>query len=159
MTMTTNEIVGLYKVLSEAKLVKMEEADKYSVIKILRKLRPTAESFETYQKDARERLKPENWDEVIAKVQQWQNEGEETTLTEEERRKINMAIMTYDRSVNSCIVEELNLEVDVEFNKLSEAAFEKLFASNEWDAKTALFVADYIVEEEVEEAETEEVSE
>lgn len=148
MTKTTNEIVGLYKVLSEAKLTKVEEADKYSVIKILRKLRPTAESFEAYQKDAQERLKPENWEDVLAKVQQWQQEGEETTLTEEEKREINMAIMTYDRSVNSCIVEELNLEVEVEFKKLSDSAFEKLLASNEWDAKTALFVADSIVEDE-----------
>lgn len=159
MTMKTSDVVTLYKVLSEAKLTKVEEANKYSVIKVLRKLRPTAESFEAYQKDAQERLKPENWDDVVTKVQQWQQEGEETTLTEEERKDVNMAIMTYDRSVNSCIIEELNLEVEVELKKMTEAAFEKLLASNEWDAKTALFVADYIVEEEAEEVETEEVKE
>ena len=159
MTMTTNEIVGLYKVLSDAKLAKVEEADKYSVIKILRKLRPTAESFEAYQKDAQERLKPENWDDIVSKVQQWQNEGENTTLTEDERKDINMAIMTYERSVSSCIYEELNMEVEIEFKKLTESAYKKLLASNDWDAKTALLVADAIVEEEVEVAETEEVKE
>lgn len=146
MTKKTEKIVALYNVLKDAKITKMEDADKYAIIKILRKFRATAETFETNQKDAQERLKPENWDEVIAKAQQWQKEGKETTLTEEERADINKTILTYENSVRECIVEELDAEVEVDFPLLSEAAYEKLLASNDWDMKTALLIADEIVE-------------
>lgn len=152
--MTTDKCVALYKVLNEVKLTKLADADKYLIIKMLKKLRPIAENFEAYQKDAGERLKPTNWDEIIEKAQKWQQEGEETTLTDEEKKEINLAIYTYDNSVRSCISEELMIENEVEYKKISEEAFEKLLASNDWDAKTALFISDEIVEEEVvEEAE------
>lgn len=63
--MTTEKIVSLYRVLSDCKLTKVGDQDKYVIIKILRKLRPTAESFEVFQKDAEEKLKPENWEEWV----------------------------------------------------------------------------------------------
>lgn len=147
--MTTDKCVALFKVLNEVKLTKLSDADKYLIIKMLKKLRPIAENFEAYQKDAGERLKPTNWDEIIEKAQKWQQEGEETTLTDEEKKEINLAIYTYDTSVRNCVTEELMLEHEVEYKKISEEAFEKLLASNDWDAKTALFVSDEIVEEEV----------
>lgn len=147
MTKKVDNIVSLYNILKEAKLTKLADADKYTVIKILRKLRPTAEKFEEDKKDASERLKPENWEDIIAKAQQWQKEGNETTLTEEEKKEINAVIIKYENSVRECIIEELNTEVEVDMPTISEAVFEKLMASNDWEAKTALFVADEIVTE------------
>lgn len=82
-----------------------------------------------------------------AKAQQWQKEGDETTLTEEERKEINATIIKYENSVRECIIEELNTEVEVDMPTINEAMFEKLMASNDWEAKTALFVADEIVTE------------
>lgn len=147
MTKKVDNIVSLYGILKEAKLTKLADADKYTIIKILRKLRPTAEKFEEDKKDASERLKPENWDDIIAKAQQWQKDGNETTLTEEEKKEINAVIIKYENSVRECIIEELNTEVEVDMPTISEAVFEKLMASNDWEAKTALFVADEIVTE------------
>ena len=147
MTKKVDNIVSLYGILKEAKLTKLADADKYTIIKILRKLRPTAEKFEEDKKDASERLKPENWEDIIAKAQQWQKEGEETTLTEEEKKEINAVIIKYENSVRECIIEELNTEVEVDMPTISDAVFEKLMASNDWEAKTALLVADEIVTE------------
>ena len=147
MTKKVDNIVSLYNILKEAKLTKLADADKYTIIKILRKLRPTAEKFEEDKKDASERLKPENWEDIIAKAQQWQKDGEETTLTEEEKKEINAVIIKYENSVRECIIEELNTEVEVDMPTISEAVFEKLMASNDWEGKTALFVADEIVTE------------
>lgn len=147
MTKKVDNIVSLYNILKEAKLTKLADADKYAIIKILRKLRPTAEKFDADKKDASERLKPENWDDTIAKAQQWQKEGEDTTLTEEEKKEINATIIKYENSVRECIIEELNTEVEVDMPTINEEAFEKLMASNDWEAKTALFVADEIVTE------------
>lgn len=147
MTKKVDNIVSLYNILKEAKLTKLADADKYTIIKILRKLRPTAEKFEEDKKDASERLKPENWEDIIAKAQQWQKDGNETTLTEEDKKEINAVIIKYENSVRECIIEELNTEVEVDMPTISEAVFEKLMASNDWEAKTALFVADEIVTE------------
>lgn len=147
MTKKVENIVGLYNILKEAKLTKLADSDKYTIIKILRKLRPTAEKFEEDKKDASERLKPENWEDIIAKAQQWQKDGNETTLTDEEKKEINATIIKYENSVRECIIEELNTEVEVDMPTISEAVFEKLMASNDWEAKTALLVADEIVTE------------
>ena len=147
MTKKVENIVGLYNILKEAKLTKLADADKYTIIKILRKLRPTAEKFEEDKKEASERLKPENWEDIIAKAQQWQKDGNETTLTEEEKKEINTTIIKYENSVRECIIEELNTEVEVDMPTISKAVFEKLMASNDWEAKTALLVADEIVTE------------
>lgn len=141
----TETILAIYNVLKDAKLTKMEDSDKYAIIKILRRLRPITEDFEAFKKDASERLKPENWLDIVAKVQQWRREGENTTLTEDERRSINLAIVNYEREVQECISEELNWEVDIDIPVLTEEAFEKLMASNDWEAKTALLIADEIV--------------
>lgn len=148
--MTTDKCVALFKVLNEVKLTKLADADKYLVIKILKAIRPIAENFEAYQKDAGERLKPNNWDEIVEKAQKWQQEGENSTLTDDEKKEINLAFFTYDKSISNCISEELMIENEVEFKKLTEEAFEKLMASNDWDAKTALFVSDVIVDDTVE---------
>ena len=138
--MTTGKIVNLYEVLSGAKLTKMDDADKFLVIKALRVLKPIAESFDAYKRDASERLKPEDIDSIVEKAQKW-NE-----LTEEERASINKSLIAYNNSVNKCIADELAAEVEVEYQKLSESAFEKLMASNDWEASKALLVADETVE-------------
>lgn len=147
MTKKTKTIVNLYEVLKSAKLTKMEDADKYAVIKVLRKLRPAAEKFEADKKDASERLKTDELDDAIAKYQQWQSEGEKCAFTDEEKRTIVKVINEYDSKVRECIAEELDVDVEVELPKLSEAAFEKLLASNDWNAEVAMLVADELVEE------------
>lgn len=147
MTKKTEKIVALYNVLKDAKLTKMEDADKYSVIKILRKLRPVAEKFDADRKDASERLKTEELDGAIAKYQQWQSEGEKCAFIDDEKREIVSVINDYDRKVRECIAEELDVDVEVELPKLSESAFKKLLASNDWNAEVAMFVADELVEE------------
>lgn len=82
-----------------------------------------------------------------AKVIEWLKDGNETTLAEEEKKEINAVIIKYENSVRECIIEELNTEVEVDMPTISGAVFEKLMASNDWEAKTALFVADEIVTE------------
>ena len=139
MTKKVDNIVSLYNVLKEAKLTKLADADKYTVIKILRKLRPTAEKFEEDKKEAQEKLKPENWDEIVEKANLLRKENNSNRLTADE--------VEYFVKVNECLGEELEKEVEIDIPTINEEAFEKLMASNDWEAKTALFVADEIVTE------------
>ena len=139
MTKKVDNIVSLYNVLKEAKLTKLADADKYTIIKILRKLRPTAEKFEEDKKEAQEKLKPENWDEIVEKANLLRKENNSNRLTADE--------VEYFVKVNECLGEELEKEVEIDIPTINEEAFEKLMASNDWEAKTALFVADEIVTE------------
>ena len=139
MTKKVDNIVSLYNILKEAKLTKLADADKYTIIKILRKLRPTAEKFEEDKKEAQEKLKPENWDEIVEKANLLRKENNSNRLTADE--------VEYFVKVNECLGEELEKEVEIDIPTINEEAFEKLMASNDWEAKTALFVADEIVTE------------
>ena len=149
MILTTDKIVVLFEVLGEVKMTKLRDSDKLLIIKILKKLKPIALNFEIYQKDAYERLKPRNWEEISTKLKQWQSEGDEnTTLTIEEKRIINKAMSHYEDSVKASIHDELDVEYNLNYTKLSDSAFEKLLGSNDWSAKTALFVSECIHEDE-----------
>ena len=130
--LTTAVIVTAFHLLNEAKITKMEDSDKFTVIKALRVLKKIAVEFDEFKKDSEARLKPENYDDILKKAQQWQTEGENTTLSEEERKGINLFFAEYTAKVNECIREESEKEREVEYAMLNEEAFGKLVASNDW---------------------------
>lgn len=140
--MKTIEIVKAYRIINEAKLTKMEDADKYKVIKAIRALKPIVTSFEDFTKDAQERLKGEEFANMQKKAEQWQKEGEKTTLTMDERIAINRFFTDYNKRVEECVKEEAEKEVSPEYERLSEEAFSKLIGSNDWAVKEILAVMD-----------------
>lgn len=145
--MKTINIVSAYRVINVAKLSKMEDADKYKVIKAIREMKPIAEQFDSFVSDARERLKPEDFDEMQKKAVKWQEEGENTTLTMEERIELNHHFEEYNEKVQECVREESEKEIELKFARLSEEAFCKLMGSNpDWDVKTTVQVEEVLVE-------------
>lgn len=138
MELKTNEIVGAYKLLNDAKLTKMESGDKFKVIKIMRSMKPAAEEWDSFLKTVDDKLKKENHDEVIEKAQKWQQEGEKTSLTNEEKIGINKYLLEFQKEKEDCVREELEKSVTLEFEKLSDAAFEKLVDSNDWKVNEIL---------------------
>lgn len=140
--MKTIEIVKAYRIINEAKLTKMEDADKYKVIKAIRAMKPIATSFEDFTKDAQERLKGEEFANMQKKAEQWQKEGEKTTLTMDERIAINRFFTDYNKRVEECVKDEAEKEVSPEYGRLSEEAFSKLIGSNDWSVKEILAVMD-----------------
>lgn len=140
--MKTIEIVKAYRIINEAKLTKMEDADKYKVIKAIRALKPIATSFDDFTKEAQERLKGEEFANMQKKAEQWQKEGEKTTLTMDERIAINRFFTDYNKRVEECVKEEAEKEVSPEYGRLSEEAFSKLIGSNDWSVKEILAVMD-----------------
>lgn len=145
--MKTINIVSAYRTINVAKLSKMEDADKYKVIKAIREMKPIAEQFDSFVSDARERLKPEDFDTMQEKAAQWQKDGDATTLTMEERIELNHHFEEYNEKVQECVREESEKEIELKFARLSEEAFCKLMASNpDWDVKTAVQVEEVLVE-------------
>lgn len=138
MELKTSEIVGVYKLLGEAKLTKMESSDKFKVIKMMRAMRSTAEEWDAFLKNIDEKLKKENHDEIIEKARKWQQEGENTTLTNEEKVEINTYLINFEKEKQECFGDELKKVVTLDFEKLNESAFEKLIDSNDWEVNKIL---------------------
>lgn len=128
-------IVEAYKVLGEAKVTKLEESEVIKVVKARKAMRPIADDFEAFLKDVQEKFKPENWESIQEKVAQWQKEGENTTLTEEERIEINKALASYQNSINKAVNDELEREVEIEIESLKEESAIKLLTENGWELK------------------------
>lgn len=144
--MKTINIVSAYRTINVAKLSKMEDADKYKVIKAIREMKPIAEQFDSFVSDARERLKPEDFDAMQKQAVKWQEEGENTTLTMEERVRLNRYFEDYNKKVEECVREESEKEHELKFCRLSEDAFCKFLGSNDWDVKTIVQLEGVLVE-------------
>lgn len=130
--MKVKEIVSAYKVLGEAKVSNLEESEIKKVVLNRKAMRNIVEEFEAFLKDCQEKFKPENWDELQSKIQQWQQEGDKTTLSEEERIAINKTIIEYQVKINNAIKEEENRIVEINIETLSEESITRLLKHNDW---------------------------
>lgn len=132
MKATVKQVVDCYNLLEKAKATKSEVADVIKILEARKAMRPTFKEHEDFLKDCQEKFKPDNWDDVQAKVQQWQKEGENTTLTEAERVEINKALISYQSKINEALKGELEREVEFSVESLSKEARAKLMVENGW---------------------------
>lgn len=140
--MKTKQVVEVYNVLGSAKLTKMDDKDKFAVIKAMRQMKPVATGYEDFVKDAQEKLKDERFEEMRVKAQKWQEEGGKTTLTMDERIELNAYFGVYNNRVDECVKEEQEKEAELGYERLSEEAFGKLISSNDFDVSTILMLED-----------------
>ena len=150
-TIKTEKVLNAYRVLSTAKYSKMADEDKIKVWKIARILKPVADKFEDDSKDAAEKFKPsEDFDEKLQKAQEYERTIRNTEKDSEERAaeygKFVGEFNAYQKLVNDAVKDFANKEVEVEFEKLSEDAFGKLMASNEWTMEQAMVLGDIITD-------------
>lgn len=120
------KIVNAYKVLGVAKTTTLETADVLSIIKARRAMRTIVEDYEAFAKDAGEKLKPENYDELVAIEQK----GDEATP--EEKALHQRDVIAYRNAVTEAISAEFSKEVEVELPTLSDDALAKLVKENGW---------------------------
>lgn len=132
--MKLKEAVEIYKILGEAKVSNLEESDIVKIVKLRKNLRSIVEDYEAFFKDCQEKFKPENWDEIQEKIQKWQQDGENTTLSESERIYINKIIIAYQNRINSAVKDELEKDVNITIEKLSEDSQVKLLKHNDWSS-------------------------
>lgn len=145
--MKTKQVVEVYNTLNGAKLSKMEDKDKFLVIKAMRQLKPISTAYEEFVKDAQEKLKGDNFEDIQKKAQKWQEEGENTSLSLEERREINTYLNDYNNKVVECLKEEVEKDNELNYEKISEDAFGKLVSSNDFDVKTIMNLQDALMKE------------
>lgn len=126
MKASVKQIVDAYNALGNAKTTKVDDAEKGKILKARKAMRPIAEEFDAFLKDCQEKFKPENWDELQARVQKWD------TLTKEEKNETNKAFDKYQKSIDGVVKEELEKEVELTFDKLSEGADVKIMSASDW---------------------------
>ena len=151
-TVKTSEILSVYNIISNAKYGKMDDADKIKVWKIARRLKPVATKFDDDSKDAAEKMKPyEGFDEKLQKAQEYERlrQKKEPTIdvmTTADYDAFIEDFKKYNQVVNDAIKEFADKEVEVEFDTISEDAFGKLLASNDWNMGQVTLIGDFICE-------------
>ena len=135
MKASVKQIVDAYNALGNAKTTKVDDAEKGKILKARKAMRPIAEEFDAFLKDCQEKFKPENWDSIQVKLQQWQKEGEKTTLTEEERTEINKVVIEYQTKIDKAVADELKKEHEINAEKFADGTDVKLLQENGWKSK------------------------
>ena len=157
----TEVIIALFRMLNEAKYAKMNDDGKIKTWRILRALKPIAVKFDDDMKTAREKLRPDGYDELLKKAQQLENDERKdfgaTNTPEREQdfakmlrekyadyAKFQDAHMEMLKLVEKAMHEYAEQEVEVKFDPLSDNDFEHLMTSNDWTMTQAGFLADNI---------------
>lgn len=152
-TIKTERVLTAFRVLNTAKYTKMSDEDKIKVWKIARALKPVADKFEDDSKDAAEKFKPtEDFAERLQKAREFErmrNAGEDMTnapMGAAEYGEFLKEFQKYNQTVGEAVKEFADKEVELTFDTLSEEAFGKLMASNDWTVEQAETAGDTVCE-------------
>lgn len=135
--MKKQELKVIYEILSSAKITKMEDSDKFKVIKIMRELKPIYKEVEEAITVAEEKLKVEGQDEMAEKARL-------NLLEPEEILSVNETFIKFRKDVQTSVKEIAEAEVTLK-EYINNAAFEKLLASNDFNLATIMFLEEAIV--------------
>ena len=151
--MKTIDVVNAFAALNGAKLAKMEDKEKFTLIKAMKALKPIKNEYEDFVKDAREKLKGDNHEDMLKRVEEWRTKHNDTkpadfTAAElKELNEINTYFNDYNKKVEDCVKEEADKEVSPEYVRLSEDAFGRLLTSNDdWDVEKMMLAAEVLCE-------------
>ena len=127
--MKLKSLIAAYKALGEAKVTKLEASEVLKIVKARKAMRTHAEDYDAFLKDCQEKFKQSNFDEIQEKVQKWDS------LTDEEKKEVNKALIEYNNAINSAILEEIEKDIEVNVEKLSEDSLTKMLQENAWELK------------------------
>jgi hypothetical protein len=138
--MKTEDVLKAYNVISTAKYSKLDDADKIKVWKIARAMKPIAEKFREDSEDAQQKMKPnDDFDEQLMKAQEYEREirkpdcdASKLPMGAAQYQEFVDEFKAYQKLVNDTIKDFAEKEVEVSFDPISEDAFGKLMASNDW---------------------------
>lgn len=152
-TLKTEKILSAYRVISTAKYSKLDDADKVKVWKIAKAMKPVATQFDEDSKDAAEKLKPtDDFGERLQKAQEYErmlqaNEDmSKSPMGAAEYNAFLKEFQDYNKLVSDAVKEFADKEVELVFEGVSEDAFGKLMASNEWTMEQVIEIGTLIVE-------------
>lgn len=136
METTIDKANSVYKALLVAKLGKMKNEDKFTLIKNMKVLKPIATDYDDFFQNAMDKLKPEGFENIASKL----NKGE--NISKEEHQILSK----YDREVMLCVQEELKKTIDVTLNKIEEDSLQELVAVNNFTMSEIMNISELMGE-------------
>lgn len=124
--MKLKSVVIAYKMLDDAVITSVNDKDAVSIIKSRKEMRKHVEAYDALLKDAQEKFKPKNFDEMQEKARKW-NE-----LPENEKEELNNFFAPYQKKVDAACEPELEKEVEVTLEKISDEGAIQLAKENKW---------------------------
>ena len=119
-------VYSALRAINAAKLPAADNADLFGIIRATRALKAVADAQVEFERDAAERLKPEDFDALMVKHNHYND------LTPEEKREVTDRLNAYDRAFVECVKPEQDKEVEIDaFEPLSEAALAGIAAASE----------------------------
>lgn len=134
MIMKIENIVEAYKLLGEAKVSNLEDADKIVILKARKVMRPIVNEYEAFEKDCQETMKYDGFNDDIEPYTVAHNkirQGKVNEISESEANAYGR-IMEYEMKIRKALYEERNKEIEIEIEKLSEGSDIKLMSANDW---------------------------
>ena len=133
----TKEVAEAYNIISAAKYQKLSDDDKVRVWRISRKLCPVAEQYEKDVEDAKIKLLPtEDFPQRLQVALQYQSikdaGGEDFPISQEEFNRTAADWNSYNGLLNKALKEIAEKTVAIEIEPVTEEAFGRLMASNDW---------------------------
>ena len=119
-TVKTGTAVMAVRILANAKIDKMEDNEKFQLIRALRPLKKAAADYDALLEEATTRLRPSDYDALLAKEQA----GEKYTPEEEAR------VRKFNADVAGCMRTEEERDVELDFEPLDEEALVRFGSSN-----------------------------
>lgn len=123
------DAVAVFKTLrgiNASKIPTANKTDLFAIIRATRAFKAVADAQADFEKDVVERLKPENFDTLIAKRNVFD------TLPPEEQREVAEALTAFDKAFTECVEPEQKKEVEIDaFEPLSESAIASIAAASD----------------------------
>lgn len=134
--MKVKDLILASPLLKKAKLTKMDDADKFIVIKAVRAIQKVINEYEELADAAQEKFKGENHEEMVKKAIDWNErhpKGEDIPADERaEFTKLNGYFANLNRLMNKFRSEEAEKDVTCDYPNLKEEAFANLISSNDF---------------------------
>jgi len=147
--MKTIIIAKAYTELKNAKLSKMEDADKFKVIEAMREMRPVSEKYEADEKETLEKLKDEKYDEMTKRAQKHNlavdQKKTDGLMTPKEMDEAGAYFKEWEKQTSSFLNGIQEKEVKMKFNKLTKEAFSKLIDSNDMKLETIMLLDEVLM--------------
>lgn len=139
------DVLNVYKLINDAKFTKMSSDESFKLLKFLRVVKPIVTEYNDYNKTVAEKYKLdyENFDEQLEKGKQY--EVDKTGVTEEEYYAIVKNVTEYNEKVNNALKEDIEKDVELSFEKLSESGFKEFLGSNEFKVSEASLMMDILI--------------
>ena len=152
-TFKTEKVLAAYRVLGGAKYGKLSDEDKIKVFKICIAMKPVATKYDEDSKDAAEKLKPsEDYDEKLAEAQEYERvirdknaDASQLKMGPSEFNEFIKEMNHYQDLISKALKDEMEKEVEVEFEPITEDALLMLMNSNDWTIAGAMAVSEVIV--------------